>query len=275
MPRSEPESNVNAPESSALFPQTAARLAEWRADPDVLGALLVGSKTRGHQDALSDDDLEVILTDRAFARIAPADCHALLIEGEGPVRRIIYDAQLTSLADIGRKARSPFDLDHWPYEKARVLLDRDGRVGRAVEAAARMAPEFRRLRLLHATIDAAGAAGRAGKTLRRNFEAAAHLLVARGALALARILFALEGRWVPLDHWIEPELDTLADEARVAPLLLQALATLRPEPIREALDRLEDRLAAEGVPRPAERVRLFLELVHVSRVAERAEHGLW
>jgi predicted nucleotidyltransferase len=65
------------PIAAAIFPETAARVEAWAADPDVLGVLLVGSKARGHEDSRSDDDLEVLLTEAAFARIAPADCHAL------------------------------------------------------------------------------------------------------------------------------------------------------------------------------------------------------
>jgi hypothetical protein len=102
-----------------LFPETAARVEAWAADPGVLGVLLVGSKSRGHQDARSDDDLEVLLTGEAFARLSTAECHAYRVEGEGPARRLVYDAQLTSLADLERKRDSAADLDHWPYERAR------------------------------------------------------------------------------------------------------------------------------------------------------------
>lgn len=259
---------------AAIFPQTAERLAAWRADPEVLGVVLVGSKSRGHQDDLSDDDLEVLLTDSAFAKIEPGKCHALLIEGEGPSRRIVYDAQLTTLTDLERKATSPFDLDHWPYERSPVLFDRDGRVATAVAAAGRMDETFRRLRLVHATIDAAGAVYRARKTKTRGFDAAGALLVARGARALLRIVFALESRWVPLEHWVEREVATLEDLEGAVPLVLEGLREGRPEPLIDALTRLEDRLAAEGVARPAERTALFLELVHADRAAERAIHGL-
>ena len=56
----------------SIFPATAARLEEWKAQPGVLGVVLVGSKSRGHNDELSDDDLEVLLTDEAFAQLAPS-----------------------------------------------------------------------------------------------------------------------------------------------------------------------------------------------------------
>jgi len=257
-----------------IFPQTAERLDEWRQDPDVLGVVLVGSKARGHQDELSDDDLEVLLTDEAFSAIPPAECHALLIEGEGATRRIIYDAQLASRSGLEAKADSPFDLDHWPYERAPVLFDRDGRTQQAVAAAARMAPDFRRRRLAHGTIDAWVAGHRARKTLKRKFNAAATALVGRGVRGLSRIVFALESRWVPLDHWLERELATLDDDSQVTGLMLTALRESSPDPIIEALEKLEDRLFDEGVPRPADRNALFLELIHSSRADERAAHML-
>jgi hypothetical protein len=261
--------------SADLFPATTERLEAWKADPDVLGVLLMGSKAQGHQDELSDDDLDVLLNDEAFARLAPGDCHDVLIEGEGNFRRIVYDALLTSLSALQAKASSHLDVDHWPYERAQVLFAReDAPVQGAVTAAAHMFPEFRRLRITHGTIDAWVAAHRAVKTVERRQEAAVALLVARGTKALARVLFALESRWTPLDHWLERELATLEDPERVGPSLVAALREKSSAPLLQALTALEDRLAGEGVPRPASRRALFLELIHPSRAEERAIHAL-
>lgn len=257
-----------------IFPATAARLEEWKAQPEVLGVLLVGSKSRGHADALSDDDLEVLLSDEAFARLAAEQCGEVLVEGEGPTRRLIYDVQYTALSDLRRKARSAIDLDRWPYERAGVLFDRAGDVAPAVAAAGQMDAEFRRLRLTHATIDAWVAPRRAQKCVQRGFHGASRQIVARGAKALARLLFALEWRWTPLDHWLEPELRTLTDPNGAGPQLIEALVTGEPQLLTDALAGLEDALAAEGVARPAERVALFYQLVHSSRAAERTVHGL-
>ena len=118
-----------------IFPETANRVKEWAAQEDVLGVVLVGSRSGDHADELSDDDLEVLLTDEAGARLAPAECIDLLAAGEGSERTLIYDAQYTTLTDLRRKAGSPFDLDRWPYERARVLFDRNGDVAPAVKAA--------------------------------------------------------------------------------------------------------------------------------------------
>src|SRR5215203_1768166 len=97
-----------------VFPATVARVAEWAAWPEVLGVVLVGSRSRPHADALSDDDLEVLLTDAADAQRAPAEASELFFEGEGRTRKLIYDAQYLSLTALEQKASSPHDLDHWP-----------------------------------------------------------------------------------------------------------------------------------------------------------------
>src|SRR5947209_13411499 len=144
-----------------IFPQTAARLAQWREQPEVLGVLLVGSKSREHNDELSDDDLEVLLTDEAFASRTPLECAEYTYEGEGDTKKLIYDVQYTTLANLQQKLTSPLDLDHWPYEHAHILFDRDGNVAPVVEALGRMGADFRHTRLLYCTMHTLMALNRA------------------------------------------------------------------------------------------------------------------
>ena len=257
-----------------IFPETAERVSRWWDDPSFLGVLLVGSKSHEHNDDLSDDDLEVVLREEAYAKLRPAECIEILATGEGSQRKLLYDAQFVSLAQLGARANSPFDLDHWSYERARVLFDREGDLLPLVEALGKMDPEFRRLRLTHATIDAWIAVYRAQKTARRGQSASARLLLSRAARALTRILFALEWRWVPLAHWWTAELRTLRTNPDAVELLIAGLEENDPPKLNAVLVLLEQALAAEGVPGPAGRRDLFLELVHASRVEERAIHGL-
>jgi len=257
-----------------VFDQTRRRVEEWAAQPEVLGVLLVGSRSRGHFDELSDDDLEVILTDEAAARLSPPECSDVLVEGERPNRRMIYDAQYLGINALKAKEVSTLDLDHWPYERAPILFDRSGELEGVVAALGRMDADFRTRRLRHATIDASVPVYRVGKCLKRGQTASANLLVVRGARALTRLVFALESRWVPLDHWLEPELRTLRDEQGVAQHVIDALVTLDVAHIQTGLSLLEERLFSEGVPGPSGRNDLFMELIHPSNTEERAIHGL-
>ena len=241
----------------------------------MLGVLLVGSRSRGHDDPTSDDDLEVLLAPAAYARLGPAECLELLEQGEGPTRRLVWDAEYLGLAELEARVDSPFDLDHWPYERARILFDRDGRSTAAVQTLATMDDAFRAARLRHGVIDAVTAARRSARTLERGAgEAAVRMNVARSAKALVRVVFALERRWAPLDHWLEAELRTLEDPAGAGPRIVEAVATGRPAPLLAAIDALWPRLEAEGLPPASARLGLFLELIHPGRAAERARHGL-
>jgi hypothetical protein len=135
--------------------------------------------------------------------------------------------------------------------------------------------DFRAARLRHAALDAWIAVRRTEKSGSRDVPHGLRLLAGRGARALSRIVFALERRWVPLDHWFDAEVATLDDAAGVRPFLLEAIATTRVEPVRAALEALAGPLEAEGFPADrAGRGDLFLRLVHPSNAEERARHAL-
>ncbi|NOT33242.1 MAG: DUF4037 domain-containing protein [Candidatus Eisenbacteria bacterium] len=253
---------------------TLERMQRWRDDPDVIGIVQVGSRTRGLGDATSDDDLEVLLSPDAFARLEPAACHEFVVEGEGAARRVIYDAQLTCLAEYRRKLESSHDLDHWPYERAVVHHDTSGEIAGAVQALAAMPESFRRARIRHAAIDAWASLHRAQKTRARGLEASARLVLDRAVRALSRIAFALEDRWVPLEHWWESELGSLADPHGLAPRLMRGVTESDSKPLFEALEALAAPLEHWGVPPDLlGRRALFLTLIHVSNVDERARHA--
>ncbi|HYM81975.1 MAG TPA: DUF4037 domain-containing protein [Candidatus Limnocylindria bacterium] len=265
--------SIGASAVPELFPATLERVQRWRLDPDVVGVLLVGSKSRGYGDGLSDDDLEVLLRPEAFHRLAPEACIEVA-ESDTP-GRLAYDAQYLPDGDLERKAGSTFDHDHWPYQRAVVLHDPEGRVRPAVAAAGAMDESFRRTRLQHAMIDGWVASRRAEKTVKRRAEGAVRLLLSRAARALIRIAFGLESRWVPLEHWLERELATLPDPEGTGSAALQVLAKPDPRIAIAALERLEPRLLAAGLPGgPAGRRQLFFEIVHPARAAERAIHAV-
>ena len=48
-------------------------ISSHKEQPEVLGVLLVGAKSRGNDDDLSDDDLEALLTSEAFAQLQPKE----------------------------------------------------------------------------------------------------------------------------------------------------------------------------------------------------------
>jgi hypothetical protein len=110
------------------------------------------------------------------------------------------------------------------------------------------------------------AISRANKARNRNLPASLRLICDRGCRALSRLIFALEWRWVPVDHWLEPELATLTESAGTGDLLIDALVTGETAPLETALAILASALRDEGVP---ERWELYYELCHPDHAARR------
>lgn len=256
------------------YERTLERVAEFAADPEVLGVVWVGSRSRGYGDAMADDDLDVLLTPAAHAKVDPADSFVMERHPSADPPRLVFDAYLTSLAALQAKAASSRDVDHWPYERARVLFAREPAVEAAVRAAAAMAPGFRQARILHGALDTVVAIARARKAEKRELPVATAMLLARGAKALTRVLFALERRWAPLDHWLDPELASLADPVGAVPALIDAITGGRWEDLQTALDRLQRQLEAEGCPSAGAYGPFQAQLLHPTRAQERAIHGL-
>lgn len=260
--------------SGKLLPATRQRVADWQRDPDVRGLLLVGSKSLGFADRYSDDDLYVVLTESAYQRRLGSRPFEWFTQRGPGLPQVLYDICYTSVSALSDRLDSPRDVDHWEFQQSELLFDRDGTLASLTQALAAMPRDFRRKRLMHGTLDAHMAQHRANKTSQRG---GAHfivkLLVLRSVQALIRVVFALEWRWVPLDHWLEQELADLADPANVTFLLAEALSTGDRHPVVNAIQQLAPLLEKEDVPGGG--LSLGLMLLHPDAAAERRIHGLY
>ena len=257
----------------ALRPATQDRLNAWINDPSVKAVVLVGSRSRKFDIDTSDDDLLIVLTDSAFEARSASECTEALKAGSQGV----YDATYTSVSAMAEMARSPRDVDHEHFERAITLFDRCNDVRPLISRLADMPESFRRLRLLHGILDTWGAARRARKAARRGIPyTAISLVLAYGAQALARVLFALEWRWVPIAHWIVEETRTLRDPTGAAQNLLEALdSPLHSGPLETALRKIEPQLVSVGLTLPIDYASLAANLFHPRQAVERRVHGIW
>ena len=184
-------------------------IVEAETDPDVIGLVLLGSRSVGDSDAESDYDVTFVVTDAAMERYQHA--------GQLPPRGHTIDPPIDT-TDVGTAALSRLDLRHleaWQlpaWANARVLYDRTGETTRTVDAL-RFIPEERAWDETARWYDTyLNAVYRSLKAWRRGNALGGRLEAAESASALVHTLFALERRWCPYSSRLVLHLGDLAGQ---------------------------------------------------------------
>ena len=186
----------------------------------VIGAYLVGSATRPFRDALSDYDLEVVLADAAYDATPLGERHVFVID-EGPPKRVDHEFYLRAWSDFEALVDSRQDVLRAGYRHAVVLHDPAGRVAPVVARLAELPAAVREERLRVHWLELLFGLGRARKTLVRERELDARLVLADALRAAVKLLFVAAGVWPAPAHWTRAELALLGVPERV----LDGLAT--------------------------------------------------
>jgi hypothetical protein len=236
----------------------------------VIGVYVVGSATRPFRDSLSDYDFEVVMEDEAFSRV-PADKKLAFVIEEGPPRRVDHEFYLRPWKELESLVRSTLDLDHYPFQYAKVLHDQSGRLAGLVERLAILPDPVRTTRMKVHYLEFRFGASRASKCLDRCGTLNANLVLGEAIAALVKLLFLVKRSWPSTRHWSEEELELLG----VGPDLLAAIgaALSSPEKTRlQALAKEVDRLLegqGETFHRNAQRLMQWAYLTDAGKRAFR------
>jgi uncharacterized protein DUF4037 len=183
-------------------------IAAARADREIEGLILGGSRGAGVDDAESDYDLEWVLTDQSYDRRAERG-ESMHIRGtpEQPLLDVSYTC-LHKLARIAAHASWVLPA----YATARVLYDQTGQVAQIVRDMATMPEERARTDVLGWFDAYLNAFYRSLKAWRRGNQLGGRLQAAESAMHVVRVLFALERRWPPYHDRLIGQLGTLAGQ---------------------------------------------------------------
>jgi len=185
----------------------------------VVGVYLVGSAARPFRDALSDLDLEVVVTDDAYAATPLDERHVFVID-DGPPRRVDHEFYLRAWSDFEALIDSRQDIVRAGYRHAEVLHDPAGRVAPVVARLAELPAALRDERLRVHWLELVFGIGRAKKTLQRGHVLDARLVLADALRAAVKLLFVAAEVWPAPTHWTREELALLG----VPEALLEGLA---------------------------------------------------
>ena len=127
--------------------ERAAQLIEpYTREPWVRGIYLVGSASRPFRDRISDYDFEIAVDDDHYARASDDERHAFSID-PGPPPRVDYEFLLRPWSELEGLVASTRDVDHYPFQHARVLFDPDGALAPLLARIAALPDDVRDVRL--------------------------------------------------------------------------------------------------------------------------------
>jgi hypothetical protein len=187
-------SNATGPGSAAY----RALLKSARADPNILGIILSGSRGAERGTALSDHDVKIVVRDgvvkeyrRRFARPAPG-----------------LDVRVQGVSTFEQGAdRGPQTEGYGPsFAHIKVPIDKTGRVAQVAREKARI-PRKRVRPYVAGQLDGyLNELLRSLKNFRDGNSLAGHLDATRSLPYLFETLFGSEGRWAPYAKYLEWEL---------------------------------------------------------------------
>jgi hypothetical protein len=227
----------------------------YEALPGVRGVYLVGSATRPWRDATSDYDFEVAMEDDAYEALPLEKRHKFQID-PGPPPRVDHEFYCRPWSELSALPASVRDLDHFPYQFARVLFDPDGDVAELLARAAAMPAEVRSVRMRVHFLEFAFGAARARKCLARGDDFNTRLVVDGCIVGLGKLLFVTCGRWPALRHWWRQELYDCGVSGELVTGMERVLAECRRQDVEALVVLVEEWLAERGESFQTDRVPL-------------------
>ena len=209
--------------------ERASHLVEpYTREPWVRGAYLVGSASRPFRDRVSDYDVELAVDDAAYAALSDAERHVFAMDPDQPAR-VDYEFFLRPWSELEGLRASTRDLDHYPFQHARMLFDRSGELAPLLAELAELPEAVRDVRCRVHYLELVAMVRRAQKCAARGGEDLnMRLVIGEAVAALAKLLFLLERSWPAMRHWAADELRLLGVDEEMLGRMRSALAD--PEP---------------------------------------------
>lgn len=175
-----------------------------RSNPEILGVLLVGSTSRFYGDALSDVDLEVIVSDAYYDGLDVSQILSTREWGFGNVETFFI-----SKGDFLAKKNSTSDPEHWTYEECVILHDREGLLASELPKIRAISPPTAAARVRLHYFEFLFEIRRMSKLLSRGNELNTRLAAGHAALSLLKFVSIASNRWPPVPHWGSQMLDQI------------------------------------------------------------------
>jgi len=206
-------------------PVISGLVVEATADADVIGLVLMGSRSVGIVTPESDYDVYFVVTDEGMTGYDEQGRPARGRTVDPPIDTT--DIFTIAVGSLRRENVAAWTLPTWA--DARILYDRDGATTRAVDALRRMPEDEVSAQVAEWYDTYLNALYRSLKSWRRGNLLGGRLEAVESIDALLRTLYALERRWRPYSSRLGAHLHELAgqgwDAGELRSLLLSLAAT--------------------------------------------------
>jgi hypothetical protein len=213
---------------------------------DVIGAYLVGSASRPFRDERSDYDIEVVLTDEAYAQ-TPDEARHVLVMDEATPSKVDHEFYLRPLSELEALTASRQDVVRYGYQHAVVLHDPHGTIAKALKTLGDLPGLWRHERLRVHWLELLFAVGRARVTSERGPDHAldVRMVLAEALRATVDLLFVSCGSWPASRHWTTDELYLLGVPESLLATLQEAAGTADLAAWRTLVDEVSAFLTSE------------------------------
>ncbi|HEX2593576.1 MAG TPA: hypothetical protein VHL34_18900 [Rhizomicrobium sp.] len=173
--------------------------SDAQTNPAILGLILVGSRGKGFENAHSDHDAILIVTDDAADTL-----HRKYANTPNIDLMIFTPAQFDSYAAWD----TPMAWDRYNFAHTKLLVDKTGTLAARIAEKGAI-PKDKQKSVIDARIDAyVNGTYRSVKCIRNGNQLGAHLEAANSMLDLIALVFALNGRHAPFYGYLEKEITT-------------------------------------------------------------------
>ena len=157
-----------------------------------------------------------------------------------------HEFYLWPWSDFEGLLSSKLDMFHFAYQHAVVLHDPTGRLQTVIEKLAALPEDVRAIRTKVHYLEYRWVTGRANKTFGRGATLNGRLVVAEALIALAKLLFLVNGSWPSTRHWATHELELLGVPSDLLAAIERTLADPDPELLDQLVEDVQEYLANRG-----------------------------
>lgn len=190
-------------------------ISSYLENPDVMGAIQVGSSSHYYKDVKSDYDIEIIVTNEFYGSISKNNL--VVRDFENKVEILFMSKDI-----FESKIKSSLNINHWPYVKGKIIYDKEGYIKKAISKIVEYGDDWeKRIKLSY--FEFILLKSKINRIRETGEELNLKLVYAQLAIIAVNLIFVIEGKWTPIIYWTSQNILYLNDDHSTKELIFEML----------------------------------------------------